>query len=75
VKLDHCLLHWVQVLSVDLALKLWFSSVIRKTPDHRLASVVECIHAHVTDDQKHGMHVQGHHLARCERLCLRKLNN
>ena len=72
-KLDHCLLHWVQALGVDLVPELWFSSATRKRPDHRLrlASVVECIHAHVTDDQKRGMHVQGHRLARCERLCLR----
>ena len=70
-KLDHCLFHRIQVLGVDLALELWFSSATRKTLDHRLASVVECIHAHVTDDQKRGMHVQGHSLAHNERLCLR----
>ena len=33
-KLNHCLLHWVQFLGVDLALELWFSSVKRKTLDH-----------------------------------------
>ena len=26
-KLNHCLLRWVQGLGIDLALKLWFSSV------------------------------------------------
>ena len=72
-ELEHCLLHWVQGLGIDLALELWFSSVNRKTLDgdsidHRLALVVECIHAHVTDGQKRGMHVQGHRLARSERL-------
>lgn len=75
-KLDHCLLHWVQFLGVDLALELWFSSAARKTLDYRRpASVAECIHAHLTDDQKHGMHVQRHSLARCERLCLHELDN
>ena len=78
-KLNHCLLCWVQGLGIDLALKLWFSSVKRKrldgdSIDHRLALVVECIHAHVTDDQKRGMHVQGHRLARV-RDCPRKLNS
>jgi hypothetical protein len=67
-KLNHCLLHWVQGLGVDLALELWFSSVKRKPLDsdslnHRLALVVECFHTHLTDDQKRGMHVQGHRLA------------
>jgi hypothetical protein len=33
-KLDHCFLHWVQVLGVDLALELWFSSATRKTLDY-----------------------------------------
>jgi hypothetical protein len=67
-KLNHCFLRWVQFLDVDLALELWLSSVKRKTLDHWLASVVECIHAHLTDDQKRGMHVQGHRLVRSERL-------
>jgi hypothetical protein len=67
-KLNHCLLHWVQLLGIHLALELWFSSAKRKmvdsdSPDHQLASVVECIHTHFTDDQKRGMHVQGHRLA------------
>ena len=64
-KFNHCLLRWVQVLGVDLTLELWwFSSATRKRLDYRLASVIECIHAHFTDDQKHEMHVQGHRLAR-----------
>ena len=70
-KLDHCLLHWVQVHGIDLALELWFSLVKRKTSSDQLALVVECIHAHITDNQKRGMHVQGHRLAHCERLSAR----
>jgi hypothetical protein len=74
-KFNHCLLRWVQVLGVDLTLELWwFSSATRKTLDHRLASVIESIYAHFSDDQKHEMHVQGHRLARSERLCLHELN-
>ena len=67
-KLNHSFLHGVQLLGVDPALELWFSSATGKTLDHRLALVIECIHAHLTDDQKRRMHVQGHRLARSERL-------